>query len=416
MKQAALNKNSRPRRIVFTLNNWTEAERSKIRSAPHVRAGIIGKEVGESGTPHLQGALLFSKAIVFSTIKALMPRAHIEVMRGQPNEAFEYCRKDKDFEEWGDLPKPGKRNDLKTACDKLKDGGTLMDLVHDDTLCSTFVRNHKGLVLYQDMINRSIPLRTKTIIWLYGETGVGKTRKAMEVGGLTSYWISNENLKWFDGYASQEVVILDDLRTNHCSFSFLLRILDRYEVDVPIKGGFVRWNPSVIFITAPMPPKLMFDLKKEGDVAQLTRRCTHILKVPDEINHNVFVGLKKRFAPKPIGAPDVAEEDAMSVVAPVVAPPPDVVDLVASNESECSATLCFVCDSKPCKCRDGLEFPKENALHWDWCYHCRSSPCGCYEVEASSEELLYSSQESCYTSPDTCPCRSCTWYRMRYPM
>lgn len=34
----------------------------------------------------------------------------------------------------------------------------------------------------------------------------------------------------------------------------LLRILDRYEIRVPIKGSHAWWNPVLIFITCPRLP------------------------------------------------------------------------------------------------------------------------------------------------------------------
>ncbi|KAI0225778.1 hypothetical protein LSAT2_023464, partial [Lamellibrachia satsuma] len=52
-------------------------------------------EVGEKGTPHLQGYVRFQKNIRFNTLKKLIGvRAHIEQARGTELENDEYCRKD----------------------------------------------------------------------------------------------------------------------------------------------------------------------------------------------------------------------------------------------------------------------------------------------------------------------------------
>ncbi len=106
------------RRVVFTLNNYTTSQYEKLKKLPDVTAIILGKEVGESGTPHLQGAILFSKQKTFPTLQKLLFKAHIERMKGTPLQAFEYCRKEGDFYEYGELPKPGKRNDLKKTIEK----------------------------------------------------------------------------------------------------------------------------------------------------------------------------------------------------------------------------------------------------------------------------------------------------------
>lgn len=50
-------KGARIRRAVFTLNNFTDEEYDYMtaRFAPKTVWMVIGKEVGEEGTPHLQG-------------------------------------------------------------------------------------------------------------------------------------------------------------------------------------------------------------------------------------------------------------------------------------------------------------------------------------------------------------------------
>lgn len=83
----------------YTLNNYTEEEYQKILdySQKPKRKYIIGKEVGENGTPHLQGYIRLHGAVAFTTIKNLMPRAHIEEAKGNDKQNLIYCSKDKNF-------------------------------------------------------------------------------------------------------------------------------------------------------------------------------------------------------------------------------------------------------------------------------------------------------------------------------
>lgn len=48
-------------RVVFTLNNWTDEEYSYLTKefAPKCRWMVIGKEIGENGTKHLQGTYFY---------------------------------------------------------------------------------------------------------------------------------------------------------------------------------------------------------------------------------------------------------------------------------------------------------------------------------------------------------------------
>jgi len=68
------------------------------------------------------------------------------------------------------------------------------------------------------------------------------------------------------------------------AFNWLLRILDRYAVRAPIKGGFTWWNPKHIFITCPRLPCEEFVRHSEGgnvvyeDIEQINRRCDEILQ------------------------------------------------------------------------------------------------------------------------------------------
>ena len=84
----------------FTLNNWTEEEYKAILSHCHsesVCQYIIGKEVGEQGTPHLQGYLRGKNVIRLSTLKKINNRWHLEVAKGAPEDNLKYCSKGGDF-------------------------------------------------------------------------------------------------------------------------------------------------------------------------------------------------------------------------------------------------------------------------------------------------------------------------------
>lgn len=109
-------RSSRVRSYCFTLNNWTPEEFEEIQKELRVYDYfVIGKEVGESGTPHLQGFVFCEKKISWATLKRLMPRAAIfeSKARGKKmSNAWNYCKKDGDFVEYGVPPAQGKRTDL----------------------------------------------------------------------------------------------------------------------------------------------------------------------------------------------------------------------------------------------------------------------------------------------------------------
>lgn len=110
------NNNGSRRRYVFTLNNYSDAEIAhldSLGSGPRVQYLIFGKEVGENGTPHLQGFVIFNSSIRFTNAKRLIgARAYLAGAVATSEAAANYCKKDGDFKEYGQIPQnAGKRND-----------------------------------------------------------------------------------------------------------------------------------------------------------------------------------------------------------------------------------------------------------------------------------------------------------------
>jgi len=318
---------TRFRRIVFTLNNWTAQEYNHLCSLDFTWL-IIGKEVGEEGTPHLQGAAVLGTQMDFGPLKKkLGPRVSFRSMSGSIQQNIVYCSKEDPapFIK-GTPPKEGKRNDLKMCYDALREGATMRQLAEEHGV--EVIKYSKGLMVTRSLLvePRSEPPK---VIWLYGSTGVGKTRTAIDIANREfggDYWMSSGALQWFDGYDGQAVAILDDFRGKHCSFPFLLRLLDRYPLRVPFKGGFVEWVPRVIILTCPYSPADVFKVRGEHlpeDLAQLERRLTKVCEFRSGSIEFLYEGLRKLVCPIPT----------------VSLSPPPVIDLTEEVEVEETSDL-----------------------------------------------------------------------------
>jgi len=281
-------------RVTFTLNNWTQAEYDDlVARAPTFKWIIIGKEVAESGTPHLQGAIVFGGQVSFSTLKLWpgLQRAHIEPMVKDPHFSLVYCSKE-DTAPFisGELPEPGKRSDVAAAVERIQAGDSLQQLAASAANGVAIVKFSKGLTVLRSLLSSPRdPARPPKVYWLYGETGTEKTRSCFELGNRLhpgSVWISpGGTLRWFDGYDGQRVAILDDFRSKGVQFNFLLRLLDRYPTCVEFKGGFVNWAPELIFITTTKSIRDTFEGRlahRAEDVRQLERRITQSFGFPEE--------------------------------------------------------------------------------------------------------------------------------------
>jgi hypothetical protein len=117
------------------------------------------------------------------------------------------------------------------------------------------------------------------VIWYYGATGTGKTKRAMEEMPEDRY-VCMDTDRWWEGYDGHSNVIIDDMRKDFCKFKRLLRLLDRYECQVECKGGSRQLRARKIIITSCYSPYEMYDTRE--DVHQLIRRIDKIEEVIKE--------------------------------------------------------------------------------------------------------------------------------------
>ena len=85
----------RGRKYCFTYNNYTDTQTLKLIKDIEALKGrlCIGKEVGEEGTPHLQGYVEFTNPINFDTLKMLNVKIHWEKCKGTTEQNVTYCSK-----------------------------------------------------------------------------------------------------------------------------------------------------------------------------------------------------------------------------------------------------------------------------------------------------------------------------------
>lgn len=249
----------------WTLNNYgTEAEEAiaKLFQDGTATYVIYGREVGEErGTPHLQGYIELRNRKRLGCIKKLFPEGcHFEQRKGTAQEAAEYCKKDGDMVELGEISKSnqGRRNDLEEVRLAIVRGTPEIELANEHF--GTWCRYRRSFMAYRNL-NVGNSLRDIEVFFLWGAAGTGKTRFAWTYSD--DPWISNEaDLKWFDGYGGNKVVILDDFRGEPPK-SWILRLLDMFPVRVQIKGGYVPWEPTRIWITSNESPESMYDAAPE---------------------------------------------------------------------------------------------------------------------------------------------------------
>lgn len=246
-----------------------------------VRYIILGLEVAPStGQNHIQGYAELAKASTLSSLKKLLtpwfPGSHLEACAGSSKQNIAYCKKDGKFFEFGTPCEQGKRTDLESVFNTLSSGGTLRDVAEQDF--GTFLRYQRGLVTFRSMILSTANYERPEVFVRWGLPGTGKTRFVFDNHCHDQIWTWPGG-PWFDGYDGHEVALFDDF-DGSCGINFrtLLRILDRYRIDVPVKGAHVPWRPKTIFITSNRPPVEWYPYSL-ADYPALERRFTLITEV-----------------------------------------------------------------------------------------------------------------------------------------
>lgn len=128
---------SRNRGYCFTINNYDYEDMflaAGFCEMQHwVTYMVVGFEVGENGTSHMQGYVHFSDGKTMKQVLEWMPRAHLEIPRATGDKfskRYEYCMKDDDYWEFGERPKEtGVTNKTNLVVEAIHEGKTYEQLM-----------------------------------------------------------------------------------------------------------------------------------------------------------------------------------------------------------------------------------------------------------------------------------------------
>lgn len=262
---------SRLYNFVFTINNYLQ-EDIDLLDKLDCQYLIYGKEIGESGTPHLQGYCELLKQERFSAVKKWLPRAHIEIRKGKQEQAIVYCMKEdkKPYQRGTPRMKQGTRTDLDFARELAIDQG--MRAV-------TATCNYQQIKVAEKYLSyneepRDWPIE---VIWITGPPGCGKSRLAHEMCP-DAYW--KDSSIWWDGYDGHEDVILDDYRDSWWDLDYTLRVLQTLPFLIQFKGGYRQLRGRKFIITSVKEPMDCYAALIGEPHAQFLRRIHQIIRLP----------------------------------------------------------------------------------------------------------------------------------------
>lgn len=224
-------------------------------------------EYSESGYLHYQFIIYTAKKCRTSGVKKIFGKAHIEISRSDA--ATEYVWKEStrvSGTQWESGSKPIRRNDAKDweeIWTKAKEG--LIEDIDADIRIRCFIN------LQRIGSNYAQPRPTEKTVYVFcGTTGTGKSRRAWDEATFDAY-PKDPNTKFWDGYRGQENVVIDEFR-GRIDISHMLRWLDRYPVNVEIKGSTTVLKAKKIWITSNLHPEMWYnDMDIETTQALLRR-------------------------------------------------------------------------------------------------------------------------------------------------
>jgi len=261
----------------FTLNNPTSQDLKDLEPSLFEYV-VYGRETAPgTGTEHLQGFVVFKDRKRLSQVKAVLPRAHVEALRGTAKQASDYCKKgDQSHDEWksqgilgsnyglnavvveqGELPALGKGAGAAAGSaaalakwertKALARSGKL-----DDVDASHYVSNYRALqAIASDNAPRAVDLADVCGLWYCGPPGSGKSHAARSLD--PDYYIKPIN-KWFDGYNPRvhKTIILEDLDSSHASYmGYFLKIWgDKWSFAAEKKGSTIQVRPERVVVTS----------------------------------------------------------------------------------------------------------------------------------------------------------------------
>lgn len=222
----------------------------------------------KEGHDHIQMTLYFKPKVRFTSVQHWFAQfnypgctaPHIEPCEN-PSASIEYCKKERTRTqgpyEGGVCPKDGKSSALVRASVLLREGRPMREIAQ--TFPAEFVRHHRGLQalahILQEPEDEGAPPSPPDVRLYFGPSGKGKSTLARtwREPGQRCYVFPVGDTLWSDGYAGQELVVLDEF---HGQFPLdqLLRLLDGFPVRVPCKGSFNWFQPKRVAITSTSDP------------------------------------------------------------------------------------------------------------------------------------------------------------------
>jgi hypothetical protein len=296
------NKSSRTARsYVATVNNPSEDVIAAFRilaSDDNLLCSkiVVGQEVGEKGTPHLQVYFTLKESVRRAFVKNI--KIHLEdgtmvrpfakcyfarALKG-PVPNHRYCTKSGNFfQKW---PLARERKGKKVSLDEALAKYDTLEEFHINNM-GLFARYHAGVICHYDMMTKAWTGEVKAY-YIHGPSGCGKNtvahwlvtqmepRRGKPAKAYMGQTAGEKRNPWLLSYSHERAWILGEFRANAFHLPWLLSMCDKGEKVVNRKGGVAKNCIEMIILCSIHPPDVAFaeDIQRGEDIEQFFRRFT----------------------------------------------------------------------------------------------------------------------------------------------
>ena len=231
---------------------------------------VAAKEIAPStGHEHIHCYVQFPTSRALSLKKTL--GAHIEKCRGSPQQNVAYVKKDGDIiEEIGELRRAGAKSIGEIEKMSKEERKELPAQLYN--IVQKIEAKESSNLLVKNIYKENIE-----VYWYWGESGAGKTRRAMrEIGEKEFNMVKYEDGFWH-GLGTADIALYDDFRDSHMKPTELINFIDYYVHPMNIKGGSHQNTYHIIYITSLQSPEEIYKNVPEESKKQWLRRIKEII-------------------------------------------------------------------------------------------------------------------------------------------
>ena len=331
------------KRWCFTLNNWNADELDKITSLVAKKVDddqvqvldgrdeqgciqrlVVQSEVGENGTPHLQGFLVLSARHELSWLKRIISeRAHWEIARSTNSACEAYCTKEATWDhnirlELGST----EERVVKKRDERLKEAAEELDIVKEGykrpSEIDSMTLMQCGFMQAYNALTADIlgPYRPKLkIITLVGPPGTGKSYAIQVMFTEHGRCIYGNNGAWFLN-ATSKVMVFEEFN-GQIPLQRMLQLLDPYPLALEVKGRMAPAMYETVIITSNTSPASWYPIKPQDEIEQgdlFKRKMDSIHALWDRLGYSNGSYVPVRSCGTYIEAPSLASSIGVSTV------------------------------------------------------------------------------------------------------